>query len=143
MTQIPDPLLSRLAAMASRRGPKSKLAVWMRANRGHYEALLAERGPAWEADATVFVASGLLSKPEGYDAEGPEGDATRRRVVNTVKQTWHRIRVGKTGRGVRTARAKPTVAQPEPPNAAPPIPDPGAGQRRLDVFLQELKERSR
>ena len=128
MTQRPDPLLSRLAAMGSRQGPKSKLAVWMRANRSHYEALLAERGPAWEADATVFVEAGLLPKPEGYDAEGPDGDATRRRVVNTVKQTWHRIQVGKTGRGVRTARAKPAVAQPEPLNPAPRIPDPGAGQ---------------
>jgi hypothetical protein len=153
--------------VTTRRGPKSKLAVWMQENRDHYEALLAERGPAWEADAAVFVEAGLLPRPTHYDAEGSDGDAARRRVVNTAKQTWHRTlaRAGarREARGQRRARLTMPATDPQAgpatvPLSRAPSPDPGAARlaglrpgetpeaaaaRRLAAFDQELKERSR
>lgn len=167
MTKVPDPLLSQLAMGTSRRGPKSKLAAWMQENREHYRALLAERGPAWEADAAVFVEAGLLPRPTHYDAEGLNGEAARRRAVNTAKQTWHRTLARAVVRRPAQGQHRVRSAMPETdPHVEPrTVPlsrahsaNPGAAQlaglrpgetpaeaaaRRLAAFDQELKERSR
>ena len=116
----------------------------------------------------LWVDNDLLDAPKGWGAEGAAGTAARRRAAETARQTWLRVRrrrqVGKgsarlTVRPLRTGDL--SVAQGEGPRDPPPlsvvprqpsgsealrqmlVPDPEAGQRRLDAFLQELKERSR
>jgi hypothetical protein len=167
MDSTPDPVLAHLAAVQARRGATSKLAAWMRKNRNDYAALLAERGPAWEADAAVFVEAGLLPRPTHYDAEGPDGDAARRRAVNTAKQTWHRTLARADARrpAQRQRREQPTMSPTYPHAGSKTVPlsrapsvgltaaqlaglRPGetmaeAAARRLAALDRELKERSR
>lgn len=164
-----DPLLARMHETVDAGGSKrSRLSVWMTKREVEITDLIRTCGVDWEAWAVLWVDSGLLAPPKGWGAGGTVGAAARRRAAETARQIWLRVRRRRQA-GKGSARLTDTPPQlgslpvvrsegPPDPSLRPAVsqkpssseamrellvPDPEAGRRRLDVFLQELKERSR
>jgi hypothetical protein len=164
-----DPLLARMHETAGAGGSRrSRLSVWMTKREAEITDLIRTCGADWEAWAVLWVDNGLLDAPKGWGAEGTAGATARRRAAETARQTWLRVRRRRqVGKGTSRLSVTPPqvgslpVARSEGPPDPPLrpavsqkpsgnevmrellVPNPEAGRRRLDVFLQELKERSR
>ncbi|WP_146201986.1 hypothetical protein [Teichococcus aestuarii] len=131
-----DPILGRIRAVRAEGPRRSPLANWLRRHHREFAQVIQQNGANWEGFGRVFVEEGLLPRPEHFDMPGPEGRLARRRVAQTVRKAWSRVR--------QDPFAGPPPAAP-PPIArlpAPPAPDEVEAQSTAQDRLARLKRQT-
>ncbi len=137
-----DPLIDELREAARGAATRSRLGVWMAENVETVADLVSRYGADWPGFAAVLVKHGVMPKPEGWDDPGEAGETARERAGWAVKQAYQRARRKGGQPGQRKPRAtKPLQAPAEVRRETGAVQ--GDGQRRLDAFMQTLKDRSR
>ena len=121
-----DPLLLQLAEANAGGSVRAPLAVWMDANHDAVAKIIGT-GANWPALSKVWMANGMIAKPEGYDDPGKAGTAVRKRVAETCKRTWFRIHLRhKSGKGKSSATPSPApVVETDTAKAGAGTPKPG------------------